>query len=286
MEHDVQAWEQYQTNFPETARAVPSGFPSAEQESHAGAEALEWEQYAPFSHADSAEQLVDERQGIAGRWPSLEVDPYIAIRPALRAEHASLPSKELTGIVGGRPALVALHGMLSSSEPQRVALAALLGRAGRRSARLNGSDVAIPAYLRVLSHLRHEAAEQLEGDRELEETRWVSPIGESAEQYFSADSEVTESPLATETLAPAEYPFAAETFEFPVAFEGQVPAAVVTPGARDINLDAFFEDEWAASPTVLANPRHVHFNRFTTLTATAAMPQTELAFKTNPLDPA
>lgn len=91
-----------------------------------------------------------------------EVDPYVDIRHGLRPEHASLAANELTAIVGRQATLVALHRMLASPEPQQAALAVLLGPAGRRSMHLNGSDVPIPSYLRLLSRLCREAADHSE----------------------------------------------------------------------------------------------------------------------------
>ena len=93
-----------------------------------------------------------------------EVDPYAEIRSALRPDHAVLGADELTVTFGRQPALVTLHRMLASPGPQQASLAVLLGRAGRPSLRLNGSDVPLPSYLRVLSRLCREAAEQSEQD--------------------------------------------------------------------------------------------------------------------------
>jgi hypothetical protein len=185
------------------------------------------------------EGLIDKAGRETRGADSLELDPYAEIRPALRPEHAALDEGELTVIVGRQPTLIALHRMLASPEPQRAALAVLLGRAGRRSITLNGSDVPIPTYLRLLARLCREAAEQTESE-------------------------------ATPTI---------------VAEAQVAPVAAATPKARDITQDAFFDDEWAPEPTPLPNPRHVHFNRFTTLTTTSATAQTVFTTKPNPLDP-
>jgi len=140
-------------------------------------------------------------------------------------------------------------------------------------------------YFRVLSRLCREAAEQVEGDRTVHEAPSVNPLSELGEEHFGAESELRELPPTGETLVPTENCFLPEGLEQPVALEGQVAPVAVKPDPRDITLDGFFEDEWASSPTALANPRHVHFNRFTTLTATTATAQTVLTHKTNPLDP-
>ena len=112
--------------------------------------------------ADGKQSLVDETAGESWHTDLFEFDPYADIRPGLRPEHASLTADELTLVVGTRPTLVALHRMLSSPEPQLATLAILLGKAGRRSTRLNGSDVPIPTYLRLLSRLCREAADATE----------------------------------------------------------------------------------------------------------------------------
>jgi hypothetical protein len=91
--------------------------------------------------------------------PAREVDPYCDIRHALRPEHAELPERELAALLGRLPMLVVLHQMLTSPWPQQVSLAALLGPAGRQRFRLNGADVSVSAYLRLLSRLFREAAQ-------------------------------------------------------------------------------------------------------------------------------
>ncbi|MBV9825477.1 MAG: peptidoglycan-binding protein [Alphaproteobacteria bacterium] len=93
-------------------------------------------------------------------------DPYSAIRPALSPAHAHLTADEITLSFGRTPAIIALHHALASPLPQQAALAVLLGRAGRRSTRVHGQDMPIPAYLRMLSRLCHEAAEH--GEQEFE----------------------------------------------------------------------------------------------------------------------
>ncbi len=102
-----------------------------------------------------------------------EVDPYADMRAALSPEHALLGAHEITRIVGRRPSVVALHAMLTSPAPQQSVLAVLLGSAGRRSIRLNATDVPIPAYLRLLSRLCHEAAEH--SDEEVADNRAPPP---------------------------------------------------------------------------------------------------------------
>jgi hypothetical protein len=114
-----------------------------------------------------------EKRSGPQRLGSSEPDPYMAIRPALSPAHAHLTADEIAVSFGRLPAIIALHQALASPEPQRAALAVLLGSAGRRSTRVHGSNVAIPAYLRLLSRLCREAAEH--GEQELEEKSASTP---------------------------------------------------------------------------------------------------------------
>jgi hypothetical protein len=54
----------------------------------------------------------------------------------------------------------ALQRLLTSSELEEALVASLLGEAGRRSVHIDGHEIAVPAYLRLLSRLSREAAEQ------------------------------------------------------------------------------------------------------------------------------
>ncbi len=137
---------------------------SGETETLGETEGLEEMELAPGSHGVLEEQLIDQANESeeVRRTDSPEFDPYSAIRPGLPPEHAALGEDELTVIVGRQPTLIALHQMLGSPQPQMAALAALLGKAGRRSMRLDGADVPIPAYLRRLSRMCREAADQSE----------------------------------------------------------------------------------------------------------------------------
>ena len=111
---------------------------------------------AEFPRAQTSEYASVPEQGEA---PAAELDPYLAIRPALSPEHAHLSSDEIAMIFGRKPAIVALHSLLGSRELRHSALAALLGRAGRRTVRVNTVDVPLATYLRGLSRLAWEAAE-------------------------------------------------------------------------------------------------------------------------------
>jgi hypothetical protein len=129
-------------------------------------ESLESYEYAPMHESTESP-------------PSLpELDPYLAIRPALSPEHANLTADELTMIFGRQPAIVTLNSLLGSSQLHQAALAALLGKAGRRAIRINGSRVPVPSYLRMLSRLCREAAEQHEGEvgQETEMAPDVAPM--------------------------------------------------------------------------------------------------------------
>ena len=79
--------------------------------------------------------------------------------------------------------------------------------------------------------------------------------------------------------------FDAREVEGPFEFGalGETPATGVAPLSRDLERDAFYEDEWQLAPAA-PNPRRVHFSRFTAVSAIAAVPQTLLTSRPNPLD--
>src|ERR1051326_7500062 len=56
--------------------------------------------------------------------------------------------------------------MLNSPEMQRVAMATVRGHSGQRMIHFNGVRMTIPAYLRLVSHLSRQVAEQTEAEAE------------------------------------------------------------------------------------------------------------------------
>ncbi len=118
----------------------------AEYESPVGPESLCGEEYEEHDVATPGSAVV-------------ELDPYMAIRPALSPAHAHLTAEEVAVRFGRMPAVIALHQALASAVPQQAVLAVLLGRAGRRSLPLNGTDLPIGTFMRQLSRLFREAAE-------------------------------------------------------------------------------------------------------------------------------
>ncbi len=124
---------------------------------------------------ESHESWADQAPGKARRADSFAFDPYAAIRPALSREHANLSASEITVVLGGMPAAVALQQVLNSPAIRQASLATLLGKAARRSVRVNGSDVSIPAYLRLVAQLCREAAERHEAEGE--DLRTIGRVG-------------------------------------------------------------------------------------------------------------
>jgi hypothetical protein len=96
---------------------------------------------------------------------SFEADPYASIRSAMSPEHANLSAEEVSLVLGGMPARVVLHQLLNSPAAQQAALAGLLGGKARHTVRINGSDLSIPAYLRLVSRLSREVAEEYDVPR-------------------------------------------------------------------------------------------------------------------------
>jgi hypothetical protein len=128
---------------------------------------LEFEQEAAtelFSSDQSVGVGYGRENENAGEAHSLEVDPYAAIRPAMAQEHANLSANEITLVLGRMPATVVLHQLVNSPQMRQATLASFLGKAARRSVRVNGSDISIPAYLRLISRLSGEVAEQSEAE--------------------------------------------------------------------------------------------------------------------------
>jgi hypothetical protein len=120
-----------------------------------------------LNEANKQESLVDEVSGKSWRADSLDFDPYASIRSAMSPEHASAAPNEVTLILGRMPATFVLHQFLNSAEMRKATLASLLGKAARRSVRVNASGIPIPTYLRLVSHLCREVAEQ--GEREFKD---------------------------------------------------------------------------------------------------------------------
>jgi phosphatidylserine/phosphatidylglycerophosphate/cardiolipin synthase-like enzyme/LAS superfamily LD-carboxypeptidase LdcB len=140
---------------------------------------------------------------------SLELDPYANIRSGMAPEHAGLEANELTVILGGRPAIVALHQMVGSPEMRQATLASLLGKSARKTVRHSGADVSIPAYLRLVSHLCRQAAEQSETESR-DETVLSEDHSHASESWLNSSAETSES----ERSCDSEYE-GPQTFELP-----------------------------------------------------------------------
>jgi hypothetical protein len=136
-------------------RARYGGPPPVIDDCDCGDGADEWE---ALEELEGEAAYAPEREGLTESAESFEVDPYSAIRPALSPEHAKLPANEITLVLGHMPASLVLHQLLGSPAMRQATVASILGSGARRSVRVNGVDVSIPAYLRVISRLCREAA--------------------------------------------------------------------------------------------------------------------------------
>jgi outer membrane protein OmpA-like peptidoglycan-associated protein len=116
--------------------------------------------------ADDGRTILGEANGRSSAAEAL--DPYAGIRSAMSPEHAELTANEISVVLGRMPATIVLHQMLHSPEMRMATLASFLGKAARRTVRLHDTDISIPAYLRLISRLAREVAEQSEV--ELDET--------------------------------------------------------------------------------------------------------------------
>ncbi len=129
--------------------------------------------FATPSQERAMQEASEWESGVA---ESPELDPYLGIRSAMAPEHANLTADEITSAFGRTPAVVAIHWLLASSELQQAVLAALLGKVGRRSIRIHGSDMPISSYLRLVARLCREVAQQ----REAEDAGESPPFGPAA----------------------------------------------------------------------------------------------------------
>jgi hypothetical protein len=111
---------------------------------------------------NSQESLAEVFEGRELPPNSFELDPYATIRSAMSPAHANLASDEITLILGRMPAALVLHQFVNSPEMRLATLASLLGKSARRSIQVNGSDIPIAAYLRLVSRLCREVAEESE----------------------------------------------------------------------------------------------------------------------------
>lgn len=128
---------------------------------------------------------------------SLELDPYASIRTAMSPEHANLDANEISSVLGNVPAALVLQEFLDSPEMRHATLASLLGKAARRSVHINGMEISIPVFLRTVSRLCGEAAEQSET-----ESRTSAPeyTAESEKDELSGET----APWLQENLAGVE----------------------------------------------------------------------------------
>lgn len=119
-------------------------------------------------------------------------------------------ANEIAVVLGRAPARLLLHQLLNSQEIRQAAMASLLGRAARRSVRVHGVNIPIPAYLRVVSHLCQEVAEQAERE---DEGAKESGGGHRCECEHGAESKNSESSVSS--LEQNEFQVAFDPFEPP-----------------------------------------------------------------------
>jgi phosphatidylserine/phosphatidylglycerophosphate/cardiolipin synthase-like enzyme len=144
-----------------------------------------------------------ETEGLSGT-DELSLDPFGPIRSAMAPEFAGLPSNEVTLTLGRMPAAIVLHQVVNSPATRQATLAGVRGDAGRRSVRVHGSDIAIPAYLRIVSRLCEEVAEKSEAERDTGSMRAerTSGFGETrGDQAWSFENELSGSSEMEQGLA-------------------------------------------------------------------------------------
>jgi hypothetical protein len=164
------ASRELETEMPSEAYGEMQSEAVGEAESEAAGETegetvseLEGETQSETSETESETET--ETEAWTTELESLEVDPYAPIRSAMSSEYANLSAEEVTLTLGGMPARVVLHQLLNSPAAKQVALAGLLGSGARQTVRVEGSDISIPGYLRIMSRLCREVAQEYEGAR-------------------------------------------------------------------------------------------------------------------------
>jgi outer membrane protein OmpA-like peptidoglycan-associated protein len=162
IDEQLQEWQEYDPRY---AGESPwqSAAPSTEiQESEFSNESFETASAgeSPFQMGNSHENAYEssEFQGLTdssldGR--AFEAEPYPA---------AHLEAQEIPQVLQGVPASFALHQLVNSPEMQQVSLASLLGKGARQTVRVDGADMSVPSYLRLVSRLSWEVAEQSEAE--------------------------------------------------------------------------------------------------------------------------
>jgi V8-like Glu-specific endopeptidase len=144
---------------------------------------------------------------------------------ALTPEQERLDENEVRVVLGRTPNALVLHQFLNSYEMRQAALASLLGNAARRTVRVHGVNIPIPAYLRVVARVCREVAEQSES--EAGEIGWrgrghhckCGHIQESSESTVAESTESESSETERYESAGAEL----EQKEFQVAFDPFAP---------------------------------------------------------------
>ncbi len=115
-------------------------------------------QDAPESQRSATDESFESSAPLASTGPTGLAS---GIQPALSPEPSHLTADEITMIFGRMPATAALSSWLASPELRQAMAAALLAEPGaRRSIRIHDTDMTVPGYLRLLSRLFGEAAEQ------------------------------------------------------------------------------------------------------------------------------
>ena len=122
-------------------------------------------------------------------------DPYASLRDAMDPEYQAHSSAEIADRLGFLPSAVALHQQLDSPALRQATLAAL-GRPARQSVHVDGADIPVPSYLRLIGGLCSEVASLSEAQT----GQWPNLQGETASP---AEKPLTEHEFALDRLPSA-----------------------------------------------------------------------------------
>ncbi len=119
-------------------------------------------QKASESHRSAADEALEESAWLASTTATQTAN---GVQPAFSGKPSRLTADEITLMLGRMPPTAALTWLLASPQSWQATAAALLCEPGaRRSISIHGTPMAFPSYVRLLSRLCREAAEQAEAE--------------------------------------------------------------------------------------------------------------------------
>jgi hypothetical protein len=160
---EMEGGARVETAVPGGIWSESNGYESAPADQHEAPTNGSAEAWTAPTETGVRESQISEALSIGATFDdAAERDPYEAIRQALSPEYAHLSADELARLSGCSPALAALQQYLGGPGLSQVILALQLGKAGRSTFHVQGRELPTSSYLRLISRLCREVAEQQE----------------------------------------------------------------------------------------------------------------------------